>query len=209
MYAKICFRSIRMLLFIILLTACNEKESMPRNAKLLSEVMLQEGDIVFRRGSGMASRIVLTADTKGVYSHIGIIVKKRNEWKVIHAVPGEPDFKGDPDRVKLESLPQFFETEKAKRGALMRVKGDTARNKRAARRAIHFFETNTLFDHSYNCNDTTEMYCTELIEYVYKQEGIDLSEGRTSRIRIPGLSGDYILPSDIQQSSYLDLIYDF
>ena len=55
---------------------------------------LQQGDIAFRRGEGFISEVVVYNDAHGMYSHIGIIVKHNDSLKVVHAVPGEPDFKG-------------------------------------------------------------------------------------------------------------------
>lgn len=189
-------------------TACMSKKK-EREHCLPQEELLEEGDLVFRRGSGMASRMVLIADSKGAYSHIGIIVRESKCWKVIHAVPGEPDFEGDPDRVKMESLDQFFVGKKAVCGAIMRIKGNSMQKQHAAEKARQIFRRGTLFDHDYDCGDTTRMYCTELIDFVYRQTGVDLTEGRISRINLPGISGHYVLPSDIQQSQHLELIYSF
>ena len=153
--------------------------------------------------------IVQAADSEGRYSHTGILKKERGAWYVIHAVPGEPDFKGDADRIKMEPVERFFDAGKASRGAVMHVQADSALACRAARSALGLFRKHLLFDHDYDLNDTTEMYCTELIDYVYRKEGIDLSEGRTTSVNIPGMSGDYLMPNDIAQSGRLCLIYCF
>lgn len=171
--------------------------------------LFREGDIVFRRGTGIASRVILASDRKGTYSHIGILKNENGEWYVIHAVPGEPDFKDDPDRVKKERIEQFFDSEKATCGAVMRVQGDSIKNTHAAENALRIYRANTLFDHEYNLKDTVKMYCTELVEFVYRKEGVDLTEGRISNLSVPGFSGEYILPSDIEQSHQLRLIYQF
>lgn len=199
---------IGVLLLSMLLTCCS-MEKKNESPPSFPDKMWQDGDIVFRRGGGVVSRVVLIADNEGVYSHIGIVVKEDGKWQIVHAVPGEPDFKGDPDRVKMEDISCFFDPEKASRGAVMRVDEDSIVRKRAADRAKRLFRAHTLFDHSYNRTDSTQMYCTELIDFVYRNEGIDLTEGRISRINVPGVSGDYLLPSDIQQSKYLNLIYYF
>ena len=72
--------------------------------------------------------MVLAADREGTYSHTGILKKKDGQWYVIHAVPGEPDFKDDPDRVKMETVEVFFEERKAINGAIMRIAEDSASN---------------------------------------------------------------------------------
>ena len=81
--------------------------------------------------------------------------------------------------------------------------------RRAAERALALARAGVLFDHDYDLTDTAQMYCTELIEFVYKKGGIDLSEGRLSKINIPLFNGDYLLPCDIAQSGKLCLIYKF
>ena len=88
---------------------------------------------------GLPVEVVLAADREGAYSHTGILKKKAGQWYVIHAVPGEPDFKDDPDRVKMETVKVFFEKRKAVNGAIMRVSGDSVARYRAATHAEHLF----------------------------------------------------------------------
>ncbi len=189
-------------------SACKGND--PKKERIaLPEELFREGDIVFRRGTGLTSRIVLATDSEGRYSHIGILKKESEAWYVIHAVPGEPDFRGDKDRIKMEPVERFFDARKATRGAVMHVQADSVLACRAARSALALFRKHVLFDHDYDLADTTRMYCTELIDYVYRKEGIDLSEGRITSVNIPGMTGDYIMPNDIAQSKRLCLIYYF
>lgn len=193
---------------LVAITSCKKEEASNQSTAFLFD-SLRDGDLVFRRGIGIVSQAVITADKGGSYSHIGIVVKEDSTWKVVHAVPGEPDYKGDPDRIKMDDIATFFHKERAKTGALMRLSADSILCYRAARHAVRLYRSNILFDHQYDLSDTLRMYCTELIDYVYKQQGIDLSEGRISRINVPGLTGNYLLPTDIQQSSLLCTIYNF
>jgi len=172
------------------------------------EIPLYEGDIVFRQGRSIASQAVLSADRAGYYSHIGIVVMYNDKWQVVHAVPDEPDFEGDTDRVKMDELGIFFSRERANSGALMRVTNNVLA-KEAAKKALDIFHRKVLFDHKYDLKDTLEMYCTELVYHVYNLQDMDLTEGRRSKVAIPGYRGTYIFPSDIQQSSDLNLIYNF
>lgn len=197
---------VSMLLCPFMLIGCKDRE---REAVGLPLELFHDGDLVFRRGTGLTSRVVLAADEKGVYSHVGILKQMDGKWCVIHAVPGEPDYKGDEDRVKMEPIEKFFSKERASKGAVIRVEGETKCATKAAENAFLLFKAGILFDHEYDLTDTMKMYCTELIDHVYKKEGIDLSEGRLSRINMPLLSGDYLLPNDIAQSQKLRLIYIF
>ena len=197
---------------IILLAGCSDAPSVGcalRDSSFFADSLLREGDLVFRRGTGMVSRAVLMADKGGIYSHIGLVVRDSGKWKVIHAVPGEPDFPGDPDRIKKEPLETFFSAKRAKSGAVMRIEGSPEAIGQSIRKAEGFYRGGTLFDHAYDLSDTSRMYCTELIQTVFREAGIDLSAGKLSRINLPGFKGDYILPGDLQNSPYVKLIYEF
>ncbi len=98
----------------------------PGNCRLLP------GDVVFRKGEGAASRIVMFADNGGIYSHVGIAVDSAGTMMIVHAVPGEPDFKGDPDRVKMDTPQKFFSTANAACGEVRRLKGGSSAARRAA-----------------------------------------------------------------------------
>ena len=85
----------------------------------------REGDIVLRKGTGMTSRIVCAAEGSEDYSHCGIVARAADgRLVVVHAVPDEPDFEGDPDRVKSEPIESFFSHIKAQRGRILRLAAD-------------------------------------------------------------------------------------
>jgi len=193
-------------LLLLALPAC--KKSVVQEQERFVNVSFQEGDLVFRRGSGIASRAVLTADTRGSYSHVGIVVKEGSAWMVVHITPGEAP-KGEKDSVKSESLSEFFKSSRAVSGAVMRFTGDPELSKRAALEAVTICQRKILFDHAYNLSDTTAMYCTELIRFVYLKAGVDLTGGKTEHVHIPGFSGDYLFPSLIMKSPFLREIERF
>lgn len=195
------------LLLLLALPACKKSSVSPVQERFV-HVSFQEGDLVFRRGSGLASRAVLTADTHGSYSHVGIVVKEGSAWMVVHITPGEAP-KGEKDSVKSESLAEFFKASRAVSGAVMRFTGDPLLSKRAAMEAVNVCRRKILFDHAYDLNDTTAMYCTELIRFVYLKAGIDLTNGQTERVHIPGFNGDYLFPSLIVKSPLLKEIERF
>lgn len=170
---------------------------------------LRSGDIVFRQGAGLTSRIVQKADKNGVYSHVGIVVRdKYGDYMVVHAVPDEPDYKGDADRVKLESVDDFFGNGKAICGAVMRVDVDSAKAARAATHALNIFQRNTLFDHQYDLSDTTQMYCTELVYFVYKKEGVTLADTEKTLV-IPIINKKCLLPGDLLEGNHLSILTQF
>ena len=187
--------------------SCSRKDT--KDEAVFPEDEFSDGDLAFRRGMGILSRVVLAADEKGVFSHVGILKQIDGKWYVVHAVPDELEFEGDVDRVKIEPLSKFYAFDKASRGAIMRYDGDTASVHRAAEHAVEIAKRGTLFDHDYNLDDTTKMYCTEMVNFVYAESGIDLSEGRRTVAHIPALGGIYIMPGDISGNKKLELIYQF
>ena len=168
---------------------------------------LQEGDLVFRRGTGVVGRIVTSVDINGQYSHVGVAVLRDSAWYVVHAVPHEPDFEGDIDRVKCEALESFVGRYRDGAVGHYRVCAEPELRARVADNALRLSSMNIPFDHDYNLEDSTAFYCTELVEYLYLQYGISLSEGRRTEVNFPSLLGRYIMPSDITESTKLRPIY--
>ena len=48
-----------------------------------------------------------------------MLVRDAGKWRVVHAVPGELEFKADFDRVKAEDLEVFFAPDRAFKGSLV------------------------------------------------------------------------------------------
>ncbi len=196
---------------IVLLCGCRrERVDQSRVCDMeIFKSQLQVGDIVFRRGTGIVGRTVLSVDNEGRYSHVGVVVSVDGELCVIHAVPGESDYEGDFDRVKCDKVEQFMSERRAARGAIYRPEVVDSIKCRVAASAIRLNRNMVRFDHDYDLCDTTRLYCTELIEYIFGLEGISLCEGRRTEISFPSFSGEHILPSDLTKSSKLKVIYSF
>jgi hypothetical protein len=175
----------------------------------ISKVNFQDGDIVFRKGTGAKTRAVLYADTNSIYSHIGIVVSTTNGFSIIHITPGEREKGETADLIKIENIEDFFATNRAVHGAVYRLSYGTHSGSTAAEHALRLLNKKILFDHKYDLNDTATMYCTEFVYYVYKLAGKDITFGKRSSINAPMYSGIYILPSDIYSNKELELIYKF
>ena len=206
-----------LLLLTLLLLSCNtDNKSQKRkvvvinhNATLLPKgVKMQEGDVVFRLGGGIMSSAVLEADPKGGYSHCGIVVDSAGTLMVVHAVPGEPEYEGDPDRVKMETPEKFFAKENAFKGEIKRPI-DASVGHKAARAALRTYHRNTLFDHDYNNEDTTRMYCTELVIHAFKMAGHPIVGAPQHHFNIPALEITCWMPSDIYDSKFFKPVARF
>ena len=185
------------MLLCSMLWACRQ----PNTTILPPDVQLQAGDIVFRQGESIESEAVLAADRSGCYSHIGIVVDSCGQPMIVHAVPGEPDYEGDPDRVKMDRPEVFFYRSRALIGEVMRC-NDTGKAEFAAQTALHLYKKGVLFDHDYNDNDSTEMYCTELVDFAYRSAGLHLATGPRKKFSFPFDFYGY-LPSAIHASPLL------
>jgi len=186
--------------------ACTEKQD---SSILPSDCPLKAGDVVLRRGSGLLSHAVLMAEgNRGVYSHVGIVVDSAGVMMIVHAVPDEPDYEGDPDRVKMESPESFFRSIRAQRGEVLRYR-DSSVAQEAAGFAVEVYRRHTLFDHDYNDDDTTAMYCTELVLHAYAKTGHALGGIEHHRLQFPGLDVNCVLPSDILENKDFISIISF
>ncbi len=160
---------------------------------------LQQGDVVLRLGRGTKSQAVLQADAGGEYSHAGLVVRTDSGLMVVHAVPGEAGADG-VDRVKMERLEAFYAHARAKKGLVLRLQ-DTTGTERAACYCRERCLAGMEFDHDYNLEDTTTIYCTELIWRAYLLSGVDVTDGQRKQIvNVPIYSGTYIFPSHFIKS---------
>ena len=159
---------------------------------------LRNGDLLFRNGIGYESRVV-TGLSNGKFSHIGIAYHNGKQWNVIHAVPGENE-KGKPEYLKCEPISEFYYYSRAKLGGSARVSCTDSIANIIAERAHDIVNRKVLFDNNYDINDTSELYCTELVRLVYLAQNIDLCEDRWHRIPIINTKAHVIFPEDIWNS---------
>lgn len=167
------------------------------------DIELKPGDIVFRLGNSMESTAVVMADRNGEYSHCGIVVDSAGQIRIVHAVPDEPDFDGDVDRVKMDRPEMFWRNDRAVAGGFCRMENDTVAPPKAAEAAKAAFYRNTLFDDNYDDKDTTKLYCSELLYYAYLHAGYDIAGPERHSYNVIIQSFDsVIMPSQIYKSKY-------
>jgi uncharacterized protein YycO len=184
--------------------ACSQKN----NRADFENIAFRQGDIILRKGIGVKSRAVLHADSLGVYSHAGIVVLGNSGAMVVHITPGEREKEEKVDKIKIEPVGVFWQSDRAEHGALYRLNNSTA-GSIAAQKAMCFLQKGITFDHDYELADTARMYCTELVWQAYLHAGTDITAGKRSEINAPMYSGTYIFPSDIYTNDIFTLIYKF
>jgi len=194
---------------LFLVTGCNQRNrETPLPVEIITiidQTKLQEGDLLFRLGRSVSSRMVNIADRERSYSHIGILVKNNlGEWYVIHAVPGESHETDGIEITKRDPLLLFFAHDRTVAGTVMRFDSIKPILQKIVDKSKKLYTKRLLFDHRFALSDTTTLYCTELIHRIFLNAGVDLTEGR--RHSVPFFREDIIFPSDIQRNQRLSKI---
>jgi len=176
------------------------------NWQIPPDLILNTGDLVFRQGDSFESNVVMGVDKSSIYSHVGLVIWQDSACRVIHAVPNESE-KNEKDKVKVESIEEFFATDKALSGGIYRVGLKQEDVALIASKVKEIMGRRPLFDASMDLQDTNSFYCTELVWHIFRTSlNIDLSQGR--RHSIP-LFPDLIFCSDIMSYPNLKLVYQF
>lgn len=158
--------------------------SQPRQSMNVTGERLAPGDIVFRRTDGLLGTIVLETDRASEFSHVGIVVSVEPTAMVVHADPS-PDADG-AGRVMLVSLEEFLSGADASAFAVYRLRQrDSSAALRAAAWALVQARRGVPFDGALNLNDTTAVYCTELVWRAYQRAGVRLVVPGPRRVPIP------------------------
>jgi len=139
--------------------------------------LLKEGDIVMRRGHGFVSAVINELFQTGYnLSHCAIIAEENGIKTVIHTVSSELSGK---DGVQQEPLEQFVK--ESVRGTFMavRLKKKGLDATLPLRYIRNYLKQRVPFDDKFDLNDSTRLYCTELIYRAYLNAyGEDLFTGR-------------------------------
>jgi uncharacterized protein YycO len=167
--------------------------------------IFQDGDIIFRRGRSLVSQIVLSADERSPYSHVGLIKLIEGHPFVAHVTTSDPP--GSPDIARLDPLDSFLSDDRALSAAVFRVK-DTARRFAGAAvdAALSYVEKRVPFDDEMDLRTTDKLYCTEMVWRAYLEAGLDLVNGKFDRLRIPLGKEIYLLPSSLTESEWLERV---
>ena len=198
-----CFILVNVLMLsavLCTLTAACSKSANTTERVQYDTVGLRNGDLLFRNGCGYESHVV-TNMSAGDYSHVGIAYRTAEGWCVIHAVPGEAK-EGEPEVLKCEAIAEFYRCDRAKAGACARVHCADSLADAAARHAMRLVERRVKFDNDYDLEDSSKLYCTELVRLVYADCGVDLCEERRHKAPIIA-KGEVIYPEDIWKSPFI------
>lgn len=129
---------------------------------------LRTGDVIMRHGFGLISNaIVKYAHDSVPVSHCGIVVQHADStWWVIHTVSNSL---AHIDGMQQDALPKFL-AESHKNSIVVQryISCDTMAGKRIAEAAGYYLQQKVPFDDSFDTQDSSEFFCTEMLCYVFK-----------------------------------------
>lgn len=132
----------------------------------LDDSQFEEGDIVLRKGRTFVSSLISLASPQDV-SHCGILVRQDSLWQVIHTISGKIS---DQDGVRINTLDEFIAA--AEDHAIIHCKPAIPVDRTAlVRLSRYYLHKNAPFDHSFDLEDSSRLYCSELIRCVYMESG--------------------------------------
>lgn len=192
-----------LLIVLALSVRCSANHTVNNSCVEIPVADFRPGDIVFRLGRTIQSNAIASQGAGG-YSHIGILVEVDSTLYVLHIEPSRQS----SEKIKTEVLPEFFSSNQAVAGCVMRYSAISEPSKEVlADYAKHLLDSDISFDHDYLLSDSSRMYCTELVERIYNRAGISLSQEK--RVRLPLAKEPVILPSAIYENDSLVMIWNY
>ena len=158
----------------------------------------QAGDLIFREGTEAVSSAVMAVDG-GAYTHVGMLVRKDDTWKVLHATPSE--VAGRPDGVVLDSIDFYLDPQRARQWAVYGVEADASEREQAVKAALG------MLGKPFRIADASGTYCTVLLWNAWRTAGVDL-EVTFTPLNLHLLPGQYLLPSALLASPKVRLLDD-
>lgn len=196
------------LIIVVIIKYIDNMNQKRKEQTFSCNVAFKDGDLVFRKGRSVESQVVLIADRKSSYSHVGVVYMLNNIPYVINAVPDKSS--DGIAYIKMEKLSVFFSAENASIGSVFRLKKQfTNMAELATLEAKSFYDAKIVFDDAFDMDSDNKLYCTELVWKAFKMVGIDLIQGKFDKLFLPFVKGFVILPSSLLHSSSIEEIYYF
>lgn len=201
---KIWFFIIALLAIIAIYVTTNEVKA---NKKLVLSIYnlseneysrIQAGDIILRLGYGTVSESIskiLNEEYK--ISHCGIIVpcdSCRNNYKVIHSVSSSLS---PIDGVQDDCLDIFIKNSQPNSILITRYRNlDSNDINKLISWANYYLKQGIPFDHSFDVNDSSSFYCTELLLHIFSNANIYLPNKYLENKNMDRLKFKYFWDSD-------------
>ncbi|GET46523.1 YiiX/YebB-like N1pC/P60 family cysteine hydrolase [Capnocytophaga felis] len=124
---------------------------------------IRQGDIILRRGYGFFSDLIAKKLNDSVFdvTHSGILYLKGNQWWVIHSLSSDAS---DTDGMQEQSLEEFLKSSMPEKIIVVRPKNiNVEEGQHIVNQAKYYLERRIPFDRMGIIDESSQMYCTELI----------------------------------------------
>lgn len=172
--------------------------------RLIAEeiVLIQEGDIILRRGFGFFSDLVSTHLNDSIIdvTHAGILTFANDKWHVIHSLSSDVN---PTDGMQIQTLDKFLKYSQPGKIIISRIKDYTPeKGMQITTFAKDYLLRKVPFDHKGDFENDNELYCTELIWRILEKDLkiLDLPQENTSRKYL------YHTMNGLYDSNYFDII---
>jgi hypothetical protein len=165
--------------------------------------MLQEGDLVLRRGRGIISESLrLFSLEDPAFSHAGILVRRNGAWMVLHALGGEDN---PSDKLLAEPLAAFCRSDLNSSIRFVRLDLDACNRRRLVETALRRYALGPSFDSDFDLETDDRLYCTE---FIYK--AVIEATGDTKYLPLTRLSGrEYVACDNLYRNRHARILYTY
>lgn len=158
-------------LFLFIYDKKSEQEHLFSNYSLSKSelALIKDGDIILRHGFGLVSDFIVKSQNSDIgISHCAIITKENGKFIVIHSVSQSLS---DFDGVQKQSLENFIKDSQENSVIIVRYKlADSTHLDKIGARAKYYLRKKVPFDNKFDIEDSSEIYCSELIWKVFNDE---------------------------------------
>lgn len=154
------------------------------------EDRLQLGDVVFLDGETWGGRIIRTLDD-AIYTHCGIIAEIDGRRVFVHSSPITLDGSAT---VAADSLTDLIWSGAYPRALVLRPDADADTRRRIAETAAS--KVGVPYDGSFDLDDHSRIYCTELVLLAFERENLVLLEHPLRAAKFVPLVGERVLFPD-------------
>jgi len=128
--------------------------------------LLQEGDVVLRRGKGIISRLFQRMSmTDRSFSHAGILLFRNERWMVLHIIGREG---ADAPDLLLEPMERYCAADISDSNAVFRLTSSKELRDKVVQECIRINTEAPEFDDRFDLSTDSSLYCTELVYKVYR-----------------------------------------
>lgn len=133
------------------------------------KMIIQDGDIILRYGHGLISDYIVNIfNEKYTVSHCGIISEESDNLSVIHS---ESSSFLSVEGIQRQNFDDFVDASHKNSVIIVRYnKCKPEELSKITKRANIYLKKKIPFDYGFNPNDTTVMFCSEIIWHIFSDE---------------------------------------